>query len=89
MGSGGRPGQDPPTPAHDAHSTAQGCDHWGTAMTDMEHVFRAERHRRVARAHIAMEYVVVLAFVILVGAVVLAEVSGALDSFVHSISLLA
>jgi hypothetical protein len=55
-------------------------------MTDMEQHFRDAHQTRPATASILLEYAVVLALILLVGAVALAEVSGAMDSFVHSIT---
>jgi hypothetical protein len=58
-------------------------------MTDMERHLPAGRDARIAATPIFMEYAVVLAVIILIGAVALAEASGLLDAFVHEISFLA
>jgi hypothetical protein len=56
-------------------------------MTDMERLFRADREPRTATGPILMEYAIVLALILVIGAIALAEVSGLLDAFVHDISL--
>jgi len=58
-------------------------------MTNLEHPYRADRRWRAATPSIVLEYALVLAVIVLVGALALAEVSGVLDSLVHSISLMA
>jgi len=55
-------------------------------MTEMERHFRAGREARAAAGPILAEYAIVLALIILIGAVALAEVSGLLGAFVHDIT---
>jgi Tfp pilus assembly protein FimT len=55
-------------------------------MTEMERHFRAGRDARTSAGPVITELMIVLAVILLVGAVALAEVSGLLDAFVHDIS---
>jgi hypothetical protein len=55
-------------------------------MTDMEQHFRAAHEPRTAAGPILVEYAVVLAVILLIGAVALAEVTGVLDGLVHEIT---
>ena len=55
-------------------------------MTDMERHFRAGREARAATGPILAEYAIVLAIIVVIGALALAEVSGLLDAFIHDIS---
>jgi hypothetical protein len=57
-------------------------------MTHLEQHLPNSRPSRAAAASILLEYAAVLGLILLVGAVALAEVSGAMDSFIHSITFL-
>ncbi len=55
-------------------------------MTELRQGLRDGRPAHPARTAIVIEYAVVLGLILLLGAVALAEVSGVMDSFVHSIT---
>jgi hypothetical protein len=58
----------------------------GTPMTDMQRPFGTGHEPPATAGPILHEYLVVLAVLVLLGTVALAEASGLLGSLVHSIS---
>lgn len=57
-------------------------------MTHLDHRLEDKHHHeRSFVGHALIEYMFVLAFVVVVGGVAIAELGGALNSLVHSISI--
>ena len=57
-------------------------------MTHLDHRYEdPHHHERNFAGHAVLEYMFVLAFVVVIGGIAIAEVGGVLNSLVHSISI--